>query len=327
MNQCSPTCSRLLELERLEMNLFRGESRDIGSPQVFGGQVLGQALMAAYGTVGGPQRCIRCTPISCAAATSTRRSSTRSTAAATAAVSRSAARRRDPARRSRSSTCRPRSSQAETGLDHQIAMPEVPPPGVAADSESHYRSVAASIACRRARRILDAKAPVRVSLGGAAGSPRRASRRPSSTSGSARVDALAGRRGAASLPAGLRVGFPPAGDGDAAARLCRICSPNLVIASIDHAMWFHRRCASTTGCCTRSTARAPRVRAASRAAAIFATRRPAGRERRAGRADAGDFVRTDDRMFGNRHHCARRRRTRRRHSDFAHQHTRRNAER
>ena len=36
------------QLERLEVNLFRGESRDIGSPQVFGGQVLGQALMAAY---------------------------------------------------------------------------------------------------------------------------------------------------------------------------------------------------------------------------------------------------------------------------------------
>ena len=42
---------RLLELERLELNLFRGESRDIGSPQVFGGQVLGQALSAAQQTV------------------------------------------------------------------------------------------------------------------------------------------------------------------------------------------------------------------------------------------------------------------------------------
>ncbi len=42
---------RLLDLERLETNLFRGESRDIGSPQVFGGQVLGQALMAACRTV------------------------------------------------------------------------------------------------------------------------------------------------------------------------------------------------------------------------------------------------------------------------------------
>ena len=42
---------QLLELERLELNLFRGESRDIGSPQVFGGQVLGQALSAAAATV------------------------------------------------------------------------------------------------------------------------------------------------------------------------------------------------------------------------------------------------------------------------------------
>jgi acyl-CoA thioesterase-2 len=44
---------RLLELERLEVNIFRGDSRDIGAPQVFGGQVLGQALWAAYATVAG----------------------------------------------------------------------------------------------------------------------------------------------------------------------------------------------------------------------------------------------------------------------------------
>ena len=33
----------LFELERLEVNLFRGQSRATGSSQVFGGQVLGQA--------------------------------------------------------------------------------------------------------------------------------------------------------------------------------------------------------------------------------------------------------------------------------------------
>jgi len=43
----------LLDLERLEKDLFRGVSRDIGSPQVFGGQVLGQALVAASRTVEG----------------------------------------------------------------------------------------------------------------------------------------------------------------------------------------------------------------------------------------------------------------------------------
>jgi acyl-CoA thioesterase-2 len=41
------------ELERLEVNLFRGQSRDTGSPQVFGGQVLGQALKAASATIEG----------------------------------------------------------------------------------------------------------------------------------------------------------------------------------------------------------------------------------------------------------------------------------
>ena len=43
----------LLKLERIEENIFRGVSRDIGSPQVFGGQVLGQALSAAQHTVEG----------------------------------------------------------------------------------------------------------------------------------------------------------------------------------------------------------------------------------------------------------------------------------
>lgn len=41
----------LLALERLEDNLFRGQSRDIGTKYVFGGQVLGQALSAAQRTV------------------------------------------------------------------------------------------------------------------------------------------------------------------------------------------------------------------------------------------------------------------------------------
>ena len=43
--------AELLSLERLEDNLFRGQSRDIGTRYVFGGQVLGQALSAAQQTV------------------------------------------------------------------------------------------------------------------------------------------------------------------------------------------------------------------------------------------------------------------------------------
>jgi len=45
----------LLSLERLEDNLFRGQSRDIGTKYVFGGQVLGQALSAAQATLAAPR--------------------------------------------------------------------------------------------------------------------------------------------------------------------------------------------------------------------------------------------------------------------------------
>ncbi|MDR1076124.1 MAG: acyl-CoA thioesterase II [Xanthomonadaceae bacterium] len=46
----------LLTLEQLEVNLFRGQSRDIGTKYVFGGQVLGQALSAAQMTLEEPRK-------------------------------------------------------------------------------------------------------------------------------------------------------------------------------------------------------------------------------------------------------------------------------
>ena len=44
---------RILDLERLEINLFRGRSPQVGWQRVFGGQVIGQALVAACRTVEG----------------------------------------------------------------------------------------------------------------------------------------------------------------------------------------------------------------------------------------------------------------------------------
>jgi acyl-CoA thioesterase II len=41
----------LLDLEPLEFNIYRGRNRDIGSGRVFGGQVMAQALVAARRTV------------------------------------------------------------------------------------------------------------------------------------------------------------------------------------------------------------------------------------------------------------------------------------
>jgi len=57
MNQCTPIDNvldellQLLKLEKIEENIFRGNSQDLGFGNVFGGQVLGQALSAATQTV------------------------------------------------------------------------------------------------------------------------------------------------------------------------------------------------------------------------------------------------------------------------------------
>ncbi|PIP39062.1 MAG: acyl-CoA thioesterase II [Desulfobacterales bacterium CG23_combo_of_CG06-09_8_20_14_all_51_8] len=57
MNHCMPAGNvldellALLKLEKIEENIFRGNSQDLGFGNVFGGQVLGQALSAATQTV------------------------------------------------------------------------------------------------------------------------------------------------------------------------------------------------------------------------------------------------------------------------------------
>lgn len=45
----------LLELEKLEVNIYRGQNRDLGTGRVFGGQVFAQALVAARRTVDEPR--------------------------------------------------------------------------------------------------------------------------------------------------------------------------------------------------------------------------------------------------------------------------------
>ncbi|MFS2222474.1 acyl-CoA thioesterase II [Pantoea sp. B65] len=51
MSQALQNLLNLLNLEKLEQGLFRGQSEDLGLRQVFGGQVVGQALYAAKQTV------------------------------------------------------------------------------------------------------------------------------------------------------------------------------------------------------------------------------------------------------------------------------------
>lgn len=51
MTQLLDNLVHMLALEKIEENLFRGVSQDLGFKQLFGGQVLGQALSAASQTV------------------------------------------------------------------------------------------------------------------------------------------------------------------------------------------------------------------------------------------------------------------------------------
>jgi acyl-CoA thioesterase-2 len=53
MNRVLQDLVELLDLEPLEVNMFRGQSRDLGGKSVYGGQVISQALVAAARTVEG----------------------------------------------------------------------------------------------------------------------------------------------------------------------------------------------------------------------------------------------------------------------------------
>lgn len=62
MSKAVETLLNILDLERIEQNLYRGKSPDVGWQRVFGGQVIGQALVAAQRTVkvpdGEPERIV-----------------------------------------------------------------------------------------------------------------------------------------------------------------------------------------------------------------------------------------------------------------------------
>jgi acyl-CoA thioesterase-2 len=119
-----------LDLEPLEQDLFRGTSPQVGWQRVFGGQVIGQALVAAQRTVKSTRPCaFAALPISCGRAIHAvpiiydgRPDSRRLELCHKAGC-------RDPARSRRSFPSRPRSRMTKKGLEYQAPMPaEVTPP-------------------------------------------------------------------------------------------------------------------------------------------------------------------------------------------------------
>ena len=146
----------LLDLEQLEMNLFRGDSRDIGSPQVFGGQVLGQALVAASRSVENRQ-------VHSLHAYFLRPGDFN--APIVYQVDRSRDGRSFTSRRvvaiqhgQQILTMSASFQVPEQGLEHQAAMPEVPPPEVLRTLDESQPETLEHVP-EKVRRLLEHKAP------------------------------------------------------------------------------------------------------------------------------------------------------------------------
>jgi len=236
MNQLLDDLIKVMTLERLEMNLFRGQSRDIGSPQVFGGQVLGQALTAATATA--EDRVVHSLH-----AYFLRRGDFNSPIVYE--VDRAldgkhfSSRRVVAIQHGRQIFNMSASFQLpETGLEHQSPIPEVPPPDSLPDMESHYRGMVDQLP-PVARRILDQKRPFEFRPVHPPDPLRRDKSAPLKYIWFRAVDRLpddeALHRNLLAYVSDfhlLDTALKPHG--------VPMISPKLVIASIDHAMWFHR---------------------------------------------------------------------------------------
>lgn len=236
MNKLLDDLMKVMTLERLELDLFRGESRDIGSPQVFGGQVLGQALMAATATV--EQR-----PVHSLHAYFLRRGDFNSPIVYEVDRARDgnhfSTRRVVAIQHGAQIFNMSASFQAqEEGLAHQLEMPEVPPPEDLPELAWYYRDILAKLA-PRVRRVLEQKRPFEF----------RPTEPPSFLNGATAIPQRSiWLRAVAPLPDDeamhrcllayvsdfhlLDTALMPHG--------VAIVQPNLIVASIDHAMWFHR---------------------------------------------------------------------------------------
>jgi acyl-CoA thioesterase-2 len=236
MNQLLEDLIKVLTLERIELDLFRGESRDIGSPQVFGGQVLGQALMAATATV--EDRAVHSLH-----AYFLRRGDFKSPIVYEVDRARDGknfSTRRVVAIQHGAQIFNMSASfhSDEEGLAHQLPMPEVPPPEGLPELAWYFRDILPHLT-PGLKRLVETKRPVEFRP-----------TEPPSFLQSAKVTAHRGVwfRAVDSLPDDealhrcllayfsdfhlLDTALMPHG--------FSIATDKLVMASIDHAMWFHR---------------------------------------------------------------------------------------
>ncbi|MFI4889073.1 MAG: acyl-CoA thioesterase II [Steroidobacterales bacterium] len=235
MNQLLQDLLKVLTLERLEFNLFRGQSRDIGSPQVFGGQVLGQALVAASATVEGRM-------VHSLHAYFMRRGDFN------APIVYDVDRARDG---NHFSTRRVVAIQhgeqilnmaasfqmSEQGLEHQVDMPDVPGPEALPDVHEYYRDLLPKLP-QRLRRLLEYKRPFEFRPVQPPAFLSTQSQPPQKQVWFRAIDKLPDDE---TLHRCLLAYASDFNLLDTAMRPHALshATPNIAIASIDHAMWFH----------------------------------------------------------------------------------------
>lgn len=229
---------QLLQLEPLEVNLFRGASRDIGSPQVYGGQVLGQALMAAQATIEGRA-------VHSLHAYFLRRGDFNAPIVYQVERSRdggSFSSRRVVAIQHGAQILNLAASfhEAEAGAEHQLPVPDVPPPESLPDLrellESQHTALPDAV-----RRFAGRDSPFEFRSVQAQDFRRPVAGPPRQDLWFRAVDRLDDdpRRHAALLAYVsdyhlIATAMRPHG--------VTLASPGVMAASIDHAMWFHRPC-------------------------------------------------------------------------------------
>jgi len=236
MNRLLEDLVKVMTLERLGLDMFRGESRDIGSPQVFGGQVLGQALMAATATV--ENRVVHSLH-----AYFLRRGDFNSPIVYEVDRARDgnhfSTRRIVAIQHGAQIFNMSASFQAnEIGVEHQLAMPDVPPPEELPDPRLHYRELSEQMPPRM-RRVLEQERPFEFRPVRLPNFLKPEKLPPLKHIWFRAVDMLPDDEAlhrcllayvsdfnlldTAMLPHGLS-----------------LASPRVMVASIDHAMWFHR---------------------------------------------------------------------------------------
>jgi acyl-CoA thioesterase II len=236
MNQLLEDLIKVMTLERIEINLFRGESRDIGSPQVFGGQVLGQALVAATSTVEGRV-------VHSLHAYFLRRGDVNSPIVYE--VDRAwdgkhfSTRRVVAIQHGQQIFNLSASFQVpESGLDHQIAMPEVPMPEELPDLSAQYRA-ALDKAPPAMRRIMEQKRPFEFKLVQPGELIRTEKSPPLKSVWLRAVDTLPDDEALHRCLLAYVSDFHLL-DTALKPHAVSMASGKLTVASIDHAMWFHR---------------------------------------------------------------------------------------